>query len=336
MQYGKLKYVNKPVSHIVFGTAMPLMFRAFRSRYGDEPDFKQRLDAAFALLDDIYTEGINTFDCADHYGEEPLGEWLVTRNLHDKVVVLAKGAHHNMWRKRVTDYDILHDAHNTLAKLHAKRLDIYMLHRDDQAVPVGPIVEVLNRLHTEGKIGAFGGSNWTVRRIEEANEYAYNHGLIPFTVSSPNFCLADQVEDPWGGGCVTISGPSNKEDRQFYIDNSIPVFAYSTMARGFFSGLIRSDTPEAAAQVLDAAGQKGYCYPCNFERLRRCEILAKEKGLTVPEIAMAWIFNQVPLDVYALSSPINREQMTMNVHSSGLKLTREESAWLDLESDEKY
>ena len=333
MKYGKIDHVSKPVSRIVFGTATPKMFAAFRSVYGGAPDFQQRLDAAFQLLDDMYAEGVNCFDSSDHYGEEPLGEWLEARGLHDKVVIFTKGAHHNLWRKRVTDFDILHDVHNSLAKLKAKHLDIYMLHRDDPDVPVGPIVDVLNRCYDEGKIGAFGASNWTVERIEAANEYAAKHGLQPFTVSSPNFGLADQVEDPWGGGCVTISGPSNKAARKWYADNHIPVFAYSTMARGFFSGLVKSDDPDSAKAVMDGPGLKGYAYPENFERLRRCEVLAKEKGMTVPQIAMAWIFNQRDLDVYALTAPVQRDMMRTNVEASEIRLTDEECEWLDLERD---
>ena len=324
MEYGKIDHVSKPISRIVFGTATPKMFAAFRSVYEGAPDFQERLDTAFRLLDDMYAEGVNCFDCADHYGEEPLGEWLEARGLHDKVVILAKGAHHNRWRKRVTDFDILHDVHNSLAKLKTDHLDIYMLHRDDLTVPVGPLVDVLNRCYDEGKIGAFGGSNWTVERIEEANEYAAKHGMQGFTVSSPNFGLADQVEDPWGQGCVTISGPNNREARKWYAENQIPVFAYSTMARGFFSGLVKSDDPEGAKNIMDEPGLKGYAHPENFERLRRCEILAKEKGMTVPQIAMAWIFNQRALDVYALTASSRREHMRTNVEASEIKLTDDE------------
>lgn len=335
MEYGKIQYVNKPISRIVFGTATPKMFAAFRSNFGTAPDFPQRLDTAFALLDEMYATGVNCFDCSDHYGEEPLGEWLEARGLHEKVVILTKGAHFNLWRKRVTDFDILHDCHNSLAKLKTNHLDIYMLHRDNPEVAVKPIVDVLNRLHDEGKIGAFGVSNWTVERIEAANEYAAKSGLIPFSVASPNFGLADQLGDPWGGGCVTISGPSNKAARAYYAAHGIPVFAYSTMARGFFSGLLQSDHPEKAGEVLDEAGMKGYCYPENFERLKRCEILAAEKGVAVPSIAMSWIFHQKELDVYALTSPVTREMMEMNIRAASLPLTEAECKWLDLESDER-
>lgn len=334
MNYGNIKYVDKPVSRLLFGTAIPEMFAAMRSVHGEEPDFAQVLDRAFALLDSIYAMGINTFDCANHYGEEALGEWMKDRGLLDKVVVLTKGAHHNAWRKRVTDYDILSDAHDSLKKLNRDYIDIYVLHRDDPTVPVGPIVEVLNRLHREGKIGAFGASNWTHQRIAEANAYAQAHGLIPFTVSSPNFGLADQVADLWGGGCVTISGPANREAREWYAAQKMPVIAYSSLGRGFFSGRVQSSRPESAREVLDSFAQIGYISDDNFRRLARAEELAAEKGVKVPQIAMAWIMNQ-PLDVYAVVGSSNPERMKSNIEASELKLTEAECRWLDLEIDQR-
>ena len=332
MQYGNVAGVDRPVSRIAFGTATPKLFAAFRSVYGEAPDFDARLDDAFALLDRMYALGVNCFDCADHYGEEPLGEWLAARGLHDQVVILAKGAHHNRWRRRVTDFDILHDAHNTLAKL-GKRPDMYLLHRDDPSVPVGPIVDVLNRLRDEGKIGIFGASNWTIERFQEANDYALKHGLQPFTVASPNFGLAEQVRDPWGGGCQSISGPDGAEARRFYAENNIPIFAYSPLARGLFSGRFDSAHPERAAEVMDEFGVKGYASPENFERLRRCEILASERGTSVPMIAMAWLFHRQPLDVYALSGSTREETMKMNIAACEFPLSEAECRWLDLQMD---
>ncbi|MBQ8506090.1 MAG: aldo/keto reductase [Clostridia bacterium] len=331
MLYGKINGVEKPVSRIVFGTAMPVMFNAFRSVYGEAPDFEQRLEAAFALLDGMYAEGVNCFDCSDHYGEEPLGEWLEARGLHDKVAILTKGAHHNRWRKRVTDFDILHDAHNSLAKLKAKKLDIYLLHRDDPSVEVGPIMDALNRLHDEGKIGVFGASNWTVERMELANEYAAKHKLQPFAAVSPHFSLCEQVDDPWGGGCYSIAGKRDNPSRSFCAENGLPVFAYSSLCRGLLSGRVKSAHPELAGEVVDVPGLKGYGCPANFERLRRCEELAEKKGISVPEIAMAWIFNQPDLDVYALVATGSRERMRMNANAAEIRLSDAECAWLNLE-----
>ncbi|MBQ3269579.1 MAG: aldo/keto reductase [Clostridia bacterium] len=333
MKYGRIQYVDRPISRVVFGTAMPVLFGAFRSVYGESPDFGERLDAAFRLLDAMFALGVNCFDCADHYGEEPLGEWLEARGLRDRVVILTKGAHHNRWRKRVTDFDILHDVHNSLAKLKTNRLDMYLLHRDDPEAAVGPLMDALNRCVDEGKLGALGVSNWTIPRIEAANEYAAKHNLRPFTVSSPNFGLAEQVCDLWGGGCVTIAGPENADARAWYARNSVPVFAYSSLARGLFSGRVKSDDPDSVNTGMDAFGVKGYACDANIERLRRCEIMAAQKGLTVPQVAMAWLFNQRALDVYALVSTSRPENMRDNIAASEVALTDAECAWLDLRQE---
>ena len=151
--------------------------------------------------------GINTLDCSNHYGEEPVGEWLAARGLHDEVNILTKGAHFNTWRNRVTPYDILADAHDSLAKLGKKKLEIYLLHRDDESQPVGPIMEALHSLVKEGKAGIIGVSNWRLARIQQANDYAKEHRLTPLSVNSPHFGLALQLTDVWGGGCQTIAGP---------------------------------------------------------------------------------------------------------------------------------
>ena len=332
MNYGRIDHVDKPVSRIVFGTATPKMFAAFRSVYEDAPDFPQRLEAAFELLDAAREAGINCFDCSDHYGEEPLGEWLEARGVRNEVVILTKGAHHNRWRKRVTDFDILHDVHNSLAKLKTDHIELYLLHRDDPTVPVGPLMDALNRCVDEGKLGAIGASNWTVERMEEANEYAAKHGMRGFTVASPNYGLAGQVADPWGGGCVSISGPENRPAREWYARNRIPVFAYSSMARGLFSGRVRGGEPESAKAVMDEPGLKGYACPANFERLRRCEILAAEKGMTVPQIAMGWLFSQ-PLDVYALVATGRPENVRANAEAANVRLSEAECRWLNLEAE---
>lgn len=125
--------------------------------------------------------------------------------------------------------------------------------------------------------------------------------MIPFTVSSPNFGLADQAGDPWGGGCVTISGPKEVEAREWYRKQNMPVVAYSSLAHGLLAGKVKSTDLERVAELLDAPTIKGYGSEENFERLRRCEILAAEKQATVAQIAMAYIFHQ-DLNVFAVVS----------------------------------
>ena len=109
--------------------------------------------------------GGNTVDTANVYGGRSQrarhrGLWMQARGNRDDIVIISKGCHHNADRKRVTPYDLAADIADSLARLRTDYVDIYMLHRDDPSLPVGPIVEALNEHYAAGRIRAFGGSNW--------------------------------------------------------------------------------------------------------------------------------------------------------------------------------
>lgn len=316
--YTSIRNVNKPVSRILYGTASePFMSGG---------DCSELFDKMFAL-------GINTIDTARMYkdAEIAIGKWIEKSNNREDIVILSKCAHPSEdGRKRVSEKEIRDDLKASLNNLKTDYIDIYLLHRDDPSVPAGEVVEILNALHTEGKIGTFGGSNWTHERIAAANEYAYAHNLIPFGVSSPNFGLANQIGDPWDGTCVTISGPSNKAAREWYAKNNMPVIAYSSLGRGLFSGRLKSDDTDNADKILDEAAMKGYGYPDNYERLRRCEIIAAQKGMKVPQIAMAWLFSR-KMNTFAVVSTSSDIRMMENIDALNCTLTEEECRFLNLE-----
>lgn len=319
IEYLRIPYVDKPVSRLFFGTM--------------EKRMAQGEDAS-ELLDPVYEMGINAFDTANVYGlsECSLGEWFNKRGIREKIVVLTKGAHPDRWHDRVTPYDILSDIHTSLARMNTDYIDIYLLHRDDESKPVGPIIETLNSLAAGGKIKCFGGSNWTHNRIDEINEYAYAHNLQPFSVTSPYFGLAVQVENPFIGKCVGISGEQGKEAREYYTAKNMPVISYSSIGAGFFSGKIKSSDPEGAVKILSESTVKGYCSADNFKRLRRAEILAEEKGKTVTQIALAWVIKQ-KMPVFPIVGTSRPSAMAENIEAAGIELSEKEIEWLALESD---
>jgi aryl-alcohol dehydrogenase-like predicted oxidoreductase len=95
---------------------------------------------------------------------------------------------------------------------------------------------------------------------------------------------------------------------------------------------VDSAHPEKAGEVMDSFSMKGYGYPENFERLRRCEELAERKGCSVPQIAMAWIFSQ-NINTFAVVSCSKASRMQENIEALQLALTEEESRYLDLDTD---
>lgn len=321
MRYAQIPGLNKQVSRIFFGTASPDMSMGKNVN---------------TLLDAVFDTGVNAFDTARGYGlaEKSLGRWLRDSGKRDQVVVLTKGCNVDIFGKNhVNRKTISSELDKSLRTLGVEHVDIYMLHRDDPSTPAGELVEVLNELQQEGKFTIFGVSNWTHQRIAEANQYAAEKGLNPIMISSPNFGLADQVSDPWGGGCVTISGPANAPAREWYTENQLPVLAYSSLGRGFFSGLVKSGDMKGAKKILDANAQRGYLCEENMERLRRTELLAAEKGVSVPQIAMSYIFHQ-KFNTFAIVSVKNAEMMLSNIDAMELPLTEMECAWLDLRREQ--
>lgn len=290
----------------------------------------KNFEESAALLDDALALGVNTIDTALVYGggdsERALGQWMEQRGNREEIFLLSKGAHPNRDRLRVTPYDITSDLMDSLARLKTDYIDLYLLHRDDADKPVGPIMDVLNEHYKAGRIRAFGGSNWTHGRIAEANAYAAAKGLVPMTASSPNYGLCEQIDDPWGPGCVTISGPAGTDARAFYREQNMPVFAYSSLGRGMFSGRV---TRENYREALDAAALKAYAHEVNFKRLDRARSLAEKKGVSVPQIALAYILNQ-PFNVFPIVGAASKQELVEGIAATGIELSAEERAWLDL------
>jgi aryl-alcohol dehydrogenase-like predicted oxidoreductase len=282
------------------------------------------LDLTYDLLDTWRELGGNVVDTAHLYNggnsERALGQWLADRGCRDELVILTKGAHHNADRRRVTPEDITCDLKDSLARLRTDYVDLYVLHRDDPDVPVGPIVEVLNEHHRAGRIRAFGGSNWTIPRLEEANAYAASRGLQTFTLSSPHLSLAVPAGEIWTG-CIAAR---DDESLKWYGETKMPLFAWSSQARGFFSGRF---TPENVAE-LDETVARVYGTPDNWGRLRRAEELGRTKGRTAIQIALAWILHQ-PFPVFPLVGPATVEETRSCVAATEISLTNEEVQWLD-------
>ena len=277
------------------------------------------LDVSLDLFDAFRDLGGNVVDTGREYGNaEPIvGRWLRERRLGNEIVALTKGAHHDnsTGRKRVNPAEITQDLEESLQALGRESIDVYCLHRDDPDVPVGPILEVLSRHRRTGRIRVLGASNWSGTRLEEAAAYAARHGVDGFACSSPGLSLAAPQEAPWPG-CVTIH---EREARAWYAKRQLPVFAWASLAGGFFAGVRSADV----LRVYENGG--------NRERLRRASALAASTGATASQVALAWVLHQ-PFPTYALIGPRSVAELHESVAALDLTLTPEESRWLDLEA----
>jgi aryl-alcohol dehydrogenase-like predicted oxidoreductase len=282
------------------------------------------------LFDRFVAAGGNAFDTARSYGrgetERQFGEWVRLRGAREQITVIGKGAHHDpvTEERRVTPEAIAQDVEASLEALGMAAIDLYFLHRDDPVRPVGPIVDALDEQARLGRLRAYGGSNWTTERIEAANAYAASHGRRPFVASSPNLALAVPSEPMWLN-CVSLAGDAAAQ--AWYARSAMPIFAWSSQARGFFSGRFSPDRPEVDRDVARVYYSEG-----NWERLRRVNELARAKGATPTQVGLAWVLGQ-PLELFALIGPVSVAELDDCLGALDLALTPDELAWLNLERE---
>jgi aryl-alcohol dehydrogenase-like predicted oxidoreductase len=264
---------------------------------------------SFELLDAWIGAGGNVVDTAARYrdgdSEAVLGRWLEHHpGGRERLVVVSKGAHPPVpdYRPpRVNPGAIASDLRESTERLGGPP-DLYLLHRDDPSVPVGPLIEALNEHMAAGGFRAFGASNWTTGRIEEANAYAAARGLEGFCCSSPHLSLATWSEPPWPD---TVSA-ADAASRAWYARTGIPVFAWSAQARGFFVN------PSAEARAYGTAE--------NLERHARAAELGRRTGRTANDVALAWVLHQ-PFPTFAVIGPQSVAELESSLGALEVELT---------------
>ncbi len=305
MRYGAIPGVEKPVARLVMGV-----------------DNQNLFPHAEMMFDDYFANGGNAFDTAWVYGREKsvnLGAWVNGRGVRDQVVLIAKGAHTPM----CTPDAIGRQLDDWLSWTNTGYCDVYMLHRDNLQVPVGEFVDALNEQVRAGRVRAFGGSNWTLERVDEANAYAARHGLGGFAVVSNNMSLAEMIEAVWAG-CIHASDGAS---RAWFTRTQMALLPWSSQARGFFTE--RADAP--ADQQSDREMVRCWYSDANRERRRRAIDLAQQRGVLPINIALAYVLCQ-PFPTFPLIGPRSLSETRTSLPALDVALTPAELAWLNLES----
>jgi len=321
MEYGKLAGIDKPVSRIVFGTDR---LRSRRLSWLTDAGLERR---AFSLLDSSSELGCNSFDTARVYGdsERTLGTWMRKRRNRDDVVIIGKGCHPDAaGRPRLTASDASDDLHASLKALGTDCIDLYLLHYDHPAAPVESVLERLNRHIDEGKITAIGTSNWSHERIHQANAAAADHGLRPFCASSVQFSLADWTRPPWPGA-ETLGGQGQRAAREWYSRHGLPVLAWSSLARGFFSD--HYDPNDIQDNAVSPWCATYFGTDENLQRRERVVQFAREHRVTIAQVALAYVLCH-PLHAFAVVGCTSQEKLADDVAATSLKLDEATLRWL--------
>lgn len=284
------------------------------------------MEQVHKMYSDFLSKGGNAIDTAEHYrhAEPAIGKWIEETGRREELVIFTKGCHPKREArdvKRVNAACIREDIEHSLDTMHVDHVELFALHRDNPEIPVGEIMEELNRQIEAGHIYAAGVSNWELGRIKEANRYALEHGLHPLTFNSPNLSLAKPMHPRWPG-CVSASDEMVK----WHEEQDIAMLSWSSQAGGFFSGRFTRDFCDDE-EIRDC-----FYNDENWARYDRCMEIAAKKGKTPIQVALAWVLNQT-FNIAAIIGPEQISELDNSIEGSDIVLTKEEVKYLNLEVD---
>jgi len=241
-----------------------------------EPFVKRALEA-----------GINFFDTADVYStgesERITGNLLRALGVKRENVVVATKVNGQMSDdindKGLSRKHILDSIDKSLQRLQMDYVDLYQIHRWDYETPIEETMEALNDVVRAGKARYIGASSMFAWQFAKSLHVCETNGWTKFVSMQNHYNLVYREEE--------------REMIPLCIDQGIGLIPWSPMARGFFAGnRKREGGGETTRANSDPFANGLYFRDEDFDVADRAQAIAKERGVTGSQIALAWILSK--------------------------------------------
>jgi len=276
---------------------------------------------SFAILDAYVDQGGDSVDTADVYSawvagheggesERVIGAWLKASGKRDKVVI---GTKVGMWPKRlgIKKQNIVAACEDSLSRLGIETLDLYWLHRDDEATPAEEYVSALEELQRAGKIRAFGASNFKPGRFSEGVAAAKVRG-VRFDAQQPEYNLMNrEIEAELMPLC----------ERE-----GVSLLPYYGLASGYLTGKYRTEADKAKSARGGRMDQ--YMAGKGPAVLAALDSIAARTDATPAQIALAWIMAK-PAIAAPIASATSVAQVSELMGALRVSLSAADMAELD-------
>jgi voltage-dependent potassium channel beta subunit len=242
------------------------------------------------LMKIAYDNGVNFFDNAEIYArgesEKVMGKVLKkmkwdrdSYTVSSKVFFGFRGTEatkpnqNGLSRKHVFEA-----CHQALERLKVDYLDLYFCHRPDKNTPIEETVWAMHNLITQGKILYWGTSEWSAQEIMEAHMVAKQHHLIGPTMEQPQYNMLTRQK-------VEV------EFSQIYKTVGLGTTIWSPLASGVLTGKYNQNKdPKGTRLNMEGMDwlKKSVLEKENIKKAEKLTALAKDLGMTLPVLAIAW------------------------------------------------
>lgn len=230
--------------------------------------------------------GVNFFDTADMYSrgvsEEVLGRALESYLPRDELVIATKvyfptGSGPN--ERGLSRKHILDAIDASLARLKIDYVDLYQIHRWDYDTPIDETLEALHDVVRSGRARYIGASSMYAWQFAQSLYLADLNGWTRFISMQNHYNLIYREEE--------------REMNPLCLEEGIGLIPWSPLARGFLAGnRSAGGGGETTRAESDQFAHEMYYTDADFEIVDRAEELAKVKGKSTAQIALAWLLKQ--------------------------------------------
>jgi len=279
MQYVNLGKTGMKVSRLCLGM-MSYGSKQWRDWVLDEEDAKPYIKRALDA-------GINFFDTADVYSvgesERVTGNLLKQLGVRRQDIVIATKVNGQMSEdvndRGLSRKHIMDSIDNSLKRLQMDYVDLYQIHRWDSNVPIEETMEALHDVVKAGKARYIGASSMFAWQFSKAQYTAQIHGWTRFVSMQNHYNLVYREEE--------------REMIPLCLDQGVGLIPWSPMARGFFAGdRKRGGGGKTTRAKNDPFADRLYFRDEDFDVVERAAEVAKERGVTSSQIALAWHFTK--------------------------------------------
>ncbi|MFB6107166.1 MAG: aldo/keto reductase [Halobacteriaceae archaeon] len=326
MEYTTLGPTGTEVSRLCFGTW----------RFGKEAadgSFETTREEAHELLDAAHDNGINFIDTANTYGngrsEQWIGEWLESHDREEFVLAskvywtVESPVSENLSRKTIRA-----EIEGTLDRLNTDYVDLYYIHRWDEATPIEETLSTLSDLVREGKVNYVGASTMAGWKLMKALKTSDVEDFERFQVAQPLFHAA------------------YRDDVMDYLevcqDQDLAVCPYSPLAGGFLTGKYERVETDDGYEVEGPAGSRldtdemfedWYVSERAWHVLDAVREVADEADATPAQVALRWLMDHDEFTTVPIVGARTRAQLEENAGAVDVSLS---SAQHDRITDARY